>query len=217
MTRRQLLKAGAAAALAWQVRPWPIRPPAAFAQSACDATSCVPTLEAFADTLIPGEKRAPDDRAIAGAASGPGAVQAGALDLLNFPAAGTGPALPALAAGLDTHAADYAASHGIVLDPSEPPFVSLAFADRTALLVELLDGNDPDQLAYYAVAALVFLAYHTAAHLHTADAVRGGHSGLAAIGFPAPQADGLWRFPEFSYGRALAPLHPGTTRGGNPP
>src|SRR6185503_17351574 len=111
------------------------------------------------DTLVPGAKRSPADRAIAGAAPGAGAVQAGAIDLMNFPAAGTGPALPALAAGLNGHATAFAAQHGIVLDPTVPPFVSLDFASRTALLVELLDGSDPDRLLYFALAGLVFVAY----------------------------------------------------------
>jgi enediyne biosynthesis protein E8 len=216
VTRRQLLKAGATAALAWQARPWIIRAPAAFAQSS-DVPTVAPTLEAFADTLIPGEKRAPDDRAIAGAVSGPGAVQAGALDTMNFPAAGAAPALPALAAGLNSRATAFAGQNGIVLDPSVPPFVSLDFAQRTALLVEILDGTDPDQVAYFALAGLTFLAYHTAAHLHLFDAVRNGHPGLAAIQFPQPDADHFWRFPEFSYRRVLAVPHPHTARRGNPP
>ena len=37
------------------------------------------TLEAFADTILPGEKRTPDDTAVAGVSDGPGAVAAGAL------------------------------------------------------------------------------------------------------------------------------------------
>ena len=56
------------------------------------------TLEAFADTLIPGEKRFPADRAIAGVVSGAGAVQAGAIEMMNFPPVGFQPALPGLAA-----------------------------------------------------------------------------------------------------------------------
>jgi hypothetical protein len=63
---------------------------------------------------------------------------------------------------------------------------------------------------------LVFLAYHTAGYLPTAQAVREGHPGLKAIGFPKPDPDGLWRFREFSYRRKLARHHPHTTRGGNP-
>ena len=213
VTRRQLLKAAAAGAVAWQVRPWAVRPPAAFADTPPSDPTIVPTLEAFSDTLIPGEKRSPADRAIAGAVSGPGAVQAGAIDVMFFPASGVEPALPALAAGLNSRATAFAAEHAILLDPTVPPLVSLDFAQRTELLVELLDGTDPDQVAYFALAALVFVAYHTAGHLPTADAVRAGHPGLVAIGFPPPDADGLWRFPVFSYRRVLARRSPRTRRG----
>ena len=94
-----------------------------------------------------------------------------------------------------------------------PPFVALDFASRTALLVEILDGDGPDQAAFSALAAVVFLAYHTAGHLPTAVAIRDGHPGLAAIGFPPPDPDGLWRFPEFSYRRVLARPHPHSQRG----
>jgi enediyne biosynthesis protein E8 len=110
----------------------------------------------------------------------------------------------------------YAAQHLVVLDPTVPPLVSLSFEHRTALLVEILDGTGPDQLAFFAFGALAFLAYHTAGHLHLADAVRSGHPGMTAIGFPQPDADDLWRFPTFSYRRALARRHPDTARRGNP-
>jgi hypothetical protein len=174
------------------------------------------TLEAWSDTMIPGEKRWAGDRAIAGAAAGPGAVQAGALTLMHFAPMGLEPALPALVVGLNTEATRYAAEAGVPLDPTVPPFVSLPFRHRTALALELLDKDRPDQLAWYALSAVAFLAFHTAGHLHTANAVRSGHPGLKWIGFPHPDADGLWRFPEFSYRRELARLHPHTTRSGNP-
>jgi hypothetical protein len=215
LSRRQLLKAAAAAAVAWRAAPWPVRAPRAFAQTPPSDPETVATLEAFADTLIPGPKRSPTDRAIAGASPTPGAVQAGALDLMNLPAAGAAAALPGVAAGLNTHATAFALANAIVLDPTVPPFVSLDFAQRTALLVQVLDANPSaeEQLAFFAIAALAFLAYHTAGHLHLADAVRGGHPGLAAIGFPQPDADDLWRYPEFSYRRALGVRHPGTRKG----
>jgi hypothetical protein len=216
VTRRELLRLAAAAAAAWKAGPWVLRAPAASAQTPPADPLTVATLEAFADTLIPGEKRSPDDRAIAGAAAGAGAVQAGALEMMSFPAAGTGPALPGLAAGLDAHAIQFAAENAIVLDPTVPPFVSLDFAQRTTLLVQILDGSGPDQLAYFALAGIVFLAYHTAGFLHTTDALAAGHPGLVAIGFPPPQADGQWRFPDFSYGRMLAQEHPLTTPRGSP-
>jgi len=110
----------------------------------------------------------------------------------------------------------FAAQNAIVLDPTVPPFVSLDFAQRTTLLVQILDGTGPDQLAYFALAGIVFIAYHTAGFLHTTDALAAGHPGLVAIGFPLPQADGKWRFPDFSYRQVLAPTHPLTTRRGNP-
>jgi len=217
LKRRRLLQLVALAPFAWQARPWLVRPSETLAQTLPNDPTTVATLEAFADTLIPGEKRSPDDRAIAGAAAGPGAVQAGALDLMNFPPVGVAPALPGFATGLNAHATQYAGTNGIALDPTVPSFVALAFADGTALLVEILDGSGPDELAYFALAALAFLAYHTAGHLPLVDAVRSGHPGLAAIGFPQPQADGLWHYTEFSYRRALSARHPQTSRRGNPP
>jgi hypothetical protein len=216
LTRRQLLRAVAAAAAAWKLRPWSIIAPPAFAQTLPDDPIIVPTLEAFSDTLIPGEKRSPADRAIAGVATGGGAVQAGALDLMNFPAAGTAATLPAFAAALNTFATTYAVQNAIVLDPTVPPLVALDFAGRTDVLVGLLDSTGPEQIAFFALAALAFLAYHTAGHLHLADAVRNGHAGMAALGFPQPDADDLWRFPEFSYRRRLADEHPRTSKRGNP-
>jgi hypothetical protein len=60
------------------------------------------------------------------------------------------------------------------------------------------------------------MAFDTAAHQHTADAIAAGHPGLAAMGFARPDADGLWRFADFSYGRPLARTHPATTSSGSP-
>ena len=217
ISRRRLLQLAAASAAAWHATPWWLRDRLAHAQlPPGDPLIIVPTLEAFADTLIPGEKRSPSDRAIAGAASGAGGVQAGALALMALPAAGVAPTLPALAAGLNARVVAYAAPRLIILDPTVPPLVSLSFAQRTDFLVALIDGTEPERLVWYALAGLVFIAYHTAGHLPTVEAIATGHPGLAAIGFPPPQADGLWRFPEFSYGRPLATKHPRTTRTGSP-
>jgi hypothetical protein len=220
LTRRALLTRTAALAAAWTVCPWPISVPSAFGRESGrefgrepNLYSITQTLEAFADTLIPGEKRSPEDQAIAGAASGAGAVQAGAIAMLNFPPVGFQQALPGLATLLNLRALAYALFHGIALDPTLPPFVALDFTSRTALLVEILDGNGPDQGAFSALASVCFVAYHSAGYLPTADAIRDGHPGLAAIGFPAPEPDGIWRFPEFSYQRVLAVAHPDSQHG----
>jgi len=217
VSRRRLIQLATAAFVAWQAGPWTDQL-AAFAGDPAGTTSdtVTTTLEAFADTLIPGRKRYDGDHAVAGVVRGPGAVEAGAVDLMWFPQAAIGPALPGFVAMLDTRASAYAAAQQRVLDPTLPPLVALDFADRTQLLLELLDPDAPDYLLWWALAAMPFLAFHTAGHLHTADAVRDGHPGLRAIGFPQPDADGLWRFPHFSYGRRLARSHPRTARNGNP-
>ena len=174
------------------------------------------TLEAYADTFVPGEKRAPDDIAIAGAAFGPGAVAAGALELLQTPATGVADGLDGLAEALNGHAAKYAAERDLAGDPSVPAFVALSFADRTAVVTELIAPDHPEKDIWILAALFCFMAFDTAAHMHTVDAIAAGHPGLTAMGFAAPDADGLWRFPDFSYGRQLASVHPDTTPAGDP-
>jgi enediyne biosynthesis protein E8 len=174
------------------------------------------TLEAFADTIIPGERRSPDDYAIAGAASGGGAVTSGAVELMESPEGGIAGTLDSLAEGLNGHALALAAQRGLDLDPTMPPFVALAFDQRTALARELLAPGHPEQEMWVALAMFSNMAWDTGAHMHTTDAIAARHPGLTAMGFGQPGADGLWRFPEFSYRRALAPLHPRTTKLGDP-
>jgi len=209
LTRRRLLQAIAAG-----VAAVPLLEVAAAAEP--DPASDRATLEAWSDTIVPGERRSRDDRAVAGAAKGPGAVQAGAWRLLNDPEVGLGPGLPALSAALNAEAVTQAARAGLVLDPTVPPFVALPFRHRTALAVRLLGGSGRDQVVWYALAALAMLAFHTAAHLDTVEAVRRGHPGLAWLRFPAPDGDGLWRYEHFSYRQRLAAPHPRTTRTGHP-
>jgi hypothetical protein len=213
LSRRQLLRAVAAG-----VAALPLHEGAASAGPARtgDPAFVRATHQAWSDTIVPGERRWPGDRVVAGAAAGPGAVQAGAWRLLNDPEIGLGPALPALAAALNAEAAREEASAGPVLDAAVPPMVALPFRHRTALAVRLLDPARPDQVVWYALAAVAMLAFHTAAHLDTAEAVRRGHPGLAWLRFPAPDSDGLWRYDHFSYGRTLAARHPGTTSTGHP-
>ncbi|MGN6472038.1 MAG: DUF5987 family protein, partial [Mycobacteriales bacterium] len=105
------------------------------------------TIEAVADTLIPGEKRFESDVAIAGVARGPGAVQAGAMEFMRFPGTGVGVALPGFAAAVNAAALAYCGEHGIAPDPTLPPFVGLGYHDRKAMLDGLLNtGNGEEQL-----------------------------------------------------------------------
>jgi hypothetical protein len=174
------------------------------------------TLEAFADTFVPGEKRGPDDRAIAGAAPGPGAVAAGALELLGDSATGVAEGLEGVVGGLNAHAERFAAEYGRELDPSVPPFVALEYPDRRALMTELTTPGHPEKDIWILVALFCFMAFDTAAHMHTSDAIAVGHPGLTMMGFAKPDEDGLWRFADFSYGRQLARIHPDTTPAGDP-
>jgi hypothetical protein len=176
----------------------------------------VMTLEAYADTIIPGERRGPDDRAVAGAVSGGGAVASGAVELMASPEGGLAGTLDSLAEGLNEHARDYATRIGLDPDPTVPPFVSLEFDDRVALAQELLAPGHPEQELWVALAMFSSMAWDTGAHMHTADALAAGHPGLTSMGFMPADPDGIWRFPRFSYGRALAAVHPRTTSKGDP-
>ncbi|WP_328904600.1 MULTISPECIES: DUF5987 family protein [unclassified Streptomyces] len=174
------------------------------------------TLEAFADTIIPGEKRGPEDRAVAGAATGGGAVAAGALDLLRWDATGMSEGVDGLAELLDEHARGYAGQHGLELDATVPPFVALDFEHRTELVKRLTAPGHPEREFWILLALFSNMSFDSAAHLHTAEALAADHPGLAALGITPPGADGFWRFAKPGYGRPLARLHPDTTPSGSP-
>jgi hypothetical protein len=174
------------------------------------------TLEAFADTFVPGEKRFPGDVAVAGAAAGPGAVEAGALELLETPATGVSDGLADLADILNQHADEYVAEHGISIGEGLPSFVALSFEHRTKLIETLVAPGHPEKEFWILTALFCFMAFDTAAHTGTVGALEAGHPGLTTIGFAKPDSDGLWRFPDYSYGRQLAPTHPATTPSGDP-
>ncbi|MFE5549804.1 DUF5987 family protein [Streptomyces sp. NPDC056534] len=176
----------------------------------------VQTLEAFADTLVPGQRRFSGDHAIAGVVQGPGAVQAGAVQLLQSPDLPLHPFLPGIAALLNTRATGYAARNLIWLPLTRPAFVGLSFSHRTELVSGLFDAGDVDRQIWQILSLLSGLAFDSASGCDTAEATSQQHPGLAWLGFPPPDADGLWRFPQHSYGRALADLHPKTTYSGSP-
>src|SRR2546428_13977429 len=115
-----------------------------------DRESRTAVLEAFADTIIPGEKRQPDDHAVAGVSAGGGAVASGAIAVLESPEGGMAPALDDMARALDGHAARFRAEHGLPPDEREP-FVGLCYADRLALVGELLAPEHPDRVMWAGV------------------------------------------------------------------
>jgi hypothetical protein len=176
----------------------------------------VMTLEAYADTIIPGERRHPLDHAVAGASEGGGAVASGAVDLMVSEEGGLAGVLPSLVAGLNEHARSWADDHDRALDDTVPAFVALGFDDRTALTAELTAAGHPEQELWVSLAMFSVMAWDTGASEHTSEAIRAGHPGLTTMGFTAPDPDGLWRFPDFSYRRVLATVHPHTTTSGDP-
>jgi len=176
----------------------------------------VMTLEAFADTIVPGNKRFPEDRAIAGVSSDGGAVAAGALELLQHPAGGLAEWLPGLAQLLNGHAQGYQQEKGMPAGDAAPPFVTLSYSDRAALILRLTALDNPERQGWVNLVMFSNMAFDSAAHLHTTEALAAGHPGLLTLGFAPPDPDGLWRFERFSYQRPLAAIHPATTDAGNP-
>jgi hypothetical protein len=220
LSRRRLLQAAAVVAAGlWQLGGADLGR-ALAASAAGSAASLDPvttsTLEAYADTIVPGQKRFAGDVAIAGAAAGPSGVVAGALDVLAMPEVGLAPVLPGIAQLLNGRAQAYAAAHGLVLDPTLPPFVALPFVHRTALALELVPPSPTADQTWILLSTLVSWAFDMAAAEHTVAAIAGGHPGLAWERFPGPNPDGVWRFPAFSYQRRLADPSPLTTPSGSP-
>jgi enediyne biosynthesis protein E8 len=176
----------------------------------------VSTLEAFADTIVPGNKRWDGDRAVAGVSDDGGSVAAGAIELLESPAGGLSQWLGGLAAMLNAHAQNYAAEQAIELDNTVAPFVSLDYDQRVAMVLRLTAWDHPERQGWVNLVMFSNMAFDTGAHLHTVDALAAGHPGLLTLGYAPPNADGLWRFPDYSYRRQLAEIHPATTASGSP-
>ncbi|WP_116244164.1 DUF5987 family protein [Nocardiopsis sp. FIRDI 009] len=174
------------------------------------------TLEAFADTILPGAKRGPDDVSVAGHSHDAGSVEAGALELLRTPATGLTSGLAEFVELLNGHAERYAREHGLPTGGRLPSFVRLSFEDRTALVRALTSPGHPEKEFWVMLALFCNMAFDSAAHMSTPAAIAAGHPGLTAMGFAAPDPDGLLRFKEYSYGRPLARLHPDTTPSGSP-
>lgn len=170
------------------------------------------TLEAFADTIIPGRKRHPGDDAIAGVSETPGAVEAGALTVLCDPATGIEDGVGEMAELLDVVAAAWARDHD---RPTVRDFVDLDYADRRAVVGALTGRDEPQRDLWFLLALFATMAYDSAPHRETADAVADDASGLRAMGYLPATPDGRWAFPDHSYRRPLANLRAGTDARGN--
>ncbi|MDO8145908.1 MULTISPECIES: DUF5987 family protein [unclassified Isoptericola] len=163
-------------------------------------------LEACADTVVPGRRRHDDDVAIAGVSDTPGAVEAGALEVLTDPATGIEDGVGEMAEMLDERAASWARAEGLV---DVDRFADLSYQDRRRLLALLTGAEEPAHELWFLLALFATMAYDSAPHRETAEAVLSGAPGLTAMGF-APPSGGRWRASDPTYTVPMARLHPAT-------
>ena len=191
LSRRQLLQSGALLSLlplAEQILAAPA--PALAAPSLTDGT-----LQAFADTLIPGKKVARTDlgnevhpKAIAGAHPEPGAVQADSLLLYHHPLIGFDLVAPAFLADLEARS---------LLRLGQ--FIDLPFAKRVEVCLEGLSPSNPTAQVWELAAAVPFAAFLCTATQKNATIDKS--SGLQVTGHPGIAPNG---YADFSYRRALS-------------
>jgi enediyne biosynthesis protein E8 len=153
------------------------------------------TMQAFADTIIPGRKAEKTDLgdeihpdAIAGVDDEPGAVEADVMRLYHHPLTGFDALEPALLADLSTRSFQQGG-----------PFLGLDFEARSAVLLQALSFDNPDRVLYEAAAAVPFTAFCAAA-IHEVGTAKNA-SGYRVMGYPGAAPQGYRRY---SYGRKLA-------------
>jgi hypothetical protein len=191
LSRRQLLQSGALLSLLPVAERILAAPTAALAApSLTDGT-----LQAFADTIIPGKKVTRTDlgneihpKAIAGADPEPGAVQADSLLLYHHPLI-----------GFDTVAAAFLADLEARSLPRLGQFIDLPFDKRTAVCVEGLSSSNPTAQVWELAAVVPFAAFLCTAAQKNATIDKS--SGLQVMGFPGVAPYG---YADYSYKRALS-------------
>jgi hypothetical protein len=153
------------------------------------------TLQAFADTMIPGRRVSRTDLgnpvepgAIAGVDRRPGAVEADALALYRHPLVGFDALEPAFLADLHARSVTRGGT-----------FVSLSFGPRVRVCREGLAFSNPDRVVWEAAAAVPFTAFCAAALVPEQTAARA--SGYRVMGLPGAAPRGYRRY---SYRRKLA-------------
>ena len=201
LTRRQVLHRSSTAALGTLVAsalPL-VAPGAARAQSPSMPDG---TLQAFADTMIPGRKAAKtalghpiDPLAIAGVDPRPGAVEADALALYHHPEVGFDDLEPPFLAQLEAQAL----RHG-------SDFLHLDFQARVQVCLAGLAFSNQSRLLWEAAAAVPFTAFCAAALIH--NATWNDAPGYRVMGLPGTAPNG---YRGYSYRRKLS--HERTRRG----
>lgn len=188
LTRRALLTRTGAAGLGVLIaRAAPIATALAQGPGPADPDG---TLQAFADTILPGRKvtvtesgAAVHPQAIAGVDALPGAVEADALALFHHPKVGFDALEPAFLTDLEQRALE----HG-------GPFLSLGWDARVAACVAGLDFSNPARVVWEAAAAVPFTAFCAAALVPEQTAAKS--VGYRVMGLPGVAPAGYtkrWR------------------------
>ena len=170
---------------------------AAFATRSRAAEPLLPdaTLQAFADTILPGRRAERTDlghdihpRAIAGVDDRPGAVEADALALYHHPLIGFDALQGPFLADLETRALTLGG-----------PFVTLGFRERVEVCKGGLSFDNPQRVVWEAAAAVPFTAF-------CAAALSEGQTAETAVGYRVMGLPGrnLRGYRDFSYGRRLS-------------
>ena len=188
LTRRDLVRCVSAATVALGA----LRAVPAHAQAPVDSDG---TLQAFADTMVPGRRVATTvsgaaihPQAIAGVDPEPGAVEADALALGHHPKIGFDALAPPFLAELTARSL----AHG-------GPFLDLPWDGRVAVCIEGLAYDNPTRLLWEAAAAVPFTAFCAAAlEPQTAAAA----PGYRVMGLPGAAPHGYRS--GYSYRRRLA-------------
>ena len=153
------------------------------------------TLQAVADTFIPGRKAPLTDlgneihpKAIAGVHHEPGAVQTDALALFHDPLIGFDALEPAFLADLEARSLTRGGQ-----------FLDLDFANRTEVLKVGLAASNPSVVVWEAAAAVPFASFMAAATRPNASIDTA--SGYQVIGHPGVAPNG---YAEYSYRKRLS-------------
>jgi hypothetical protein len=195
LTRREALRRAGTAGLGALVAsaiPLASHAPPAYA---ADVSLTDATLQAFADTILPGRSAIRTDLgnsihplAIAGVDGAPGAVETDALALFHHPEVGFDALAPGFLGELEARALPHGAD-----------FLHLGFDARVATVLGGLDYGNPTRLVWEAAAAIPFTSFCAAALVLGPTAATA--SGYRVMGLPGVAPNG---YRGFSYGRPLS-------------
>jgi hypothetical protein len=165
-------------------------PPAEAAVNLADAT-----LQAVADTMIPGRRAQVTDlgheihpKAIAGVHPEPGAVEADALAVFHDPLIGFDALEPAFLAEVQARSL-----------PRGGQFIDLTFQRRVAVCLDGLDPGNPSVVLWEAAVAVAFASFMAAAS--QVNATIDTASGYQVMGYPGTAPNG---YADYSYRQKLS-------------